>query len=289
MKTVTPTVADVLHDAVRRLAPVVLDEARLEAELLLCHVLGIDRTRLLAALAIGLSSDEVASFSALLERRLSREPLSYITGWCEFYGIEIACSREALIPRPETEMLVDFVLGEVAARGSALRVIDIGTGSGAISVAIVVNLRELRIRAVDASAEALRLATANAARHGVAGRIEFAQDDLLHRSGEFDVIVANLPYVSEDQWPVLEPEIREYEPRSALVGGPRGTEVIERLLDEAPSHLADTGSMAIEIGDLQGAAVSSYARTRFRGAQVDVLKDLAGLDRVVVVRRAAGS
>jgi release factor glutamine methyltransferase len=282
------TVAEMVHSAAGRLRAAGIEDERLEAEVLLAHAMGTDRTHLLAGLHDDAPAAARGAFDAILARRLRHEPLAYIIGRREFYGIDIACAPGALIPRPETEMLVEIALGEIAARGAGLRLADVGTGSGAIAVAICVRSPGARVVAIEASAPALAIARENARRAGLEGRIELRRGDLLEGAGVFDVIVANLPYVSEGDWAALAPEIREHEPREALVGGPEGTEVIERLLATAPAHLARGGVLAAEIGDTQGASLLAAAQRCFPEAQVCVKKDLSGRDRVLEVRDGSG-
>jgi release factor glutamine methyltransferase len=164
----------------------------------------------------------------------------------------------------------------------------VGTGSGAIAVAIAVSAPGVRVIAIDASETALGVATRNARQHGVEARVELSAGDLLGGQGAFDVIVANLPYVSEADWRGLPPEIREHEPREALTPGPLGTEAVSALLAQAPAHLAANGVLAAEIGDRQGAALLAEAARAFPEADRCVMKDLAGLDRVLVVRVGSG-
>jgi release factor glutamine methyltransferase len=259
------------------------DDASLEAQVLLAHALGLDRSHLLANLNENVARDSAAAFEQLVHRRVAREPLAYIVGMREFYGIAIACSPAALIPRPETELLVGLALDEIERRGRNARACDVGTGSGAIAIAIAMHERRTRVVATDASDSALRLARQNASRHGVADRIDFVRTDLCAGLGRFDVIVANLPYVSAEEWRTLEPELRDHEPRRALVGGPGGAEIVERLLREAPAHLSGSGVVAVEIGATQGDRIMTVAREAFPQARIELMRDLAGLDRVVAV------
>lgn len=279
------TVAEAIHSATLRLEELGIEDARLEAEVLLAGAIRADRTHVLASLHDPLDEDGAARLERALERRLRHEPLAYIVGHREFYGIDFECAPGALIPRPETEMLVDVALREIDQRGADLRLLDVGTGGGAIAVAIALNAPEARVIAIDASHAALDVARRNVARYELDGRVELRQTDLLDGLGSFDVIVANLPYVSESDWESLAPEIREYEPRVALVPGPEGTEAIERLLAQAPLHLAPAGVLAIEIGDTQGERLLAHARDNFPDAQTYVMKDFAERDRVLVVRR----
>ena len=282
------TIAQALHVATRRLAPIAGDDARLESEVLLAHVLRAGRAHLLARLQDDLRPDVSAQIEALLARRLAREPLAYITGRREFYGIEFECTPAALIPRPETELLVELALEDLRARHAGARLADIGTGSGAIAIALAAHAPGARITAIDASPAALALARRNAARAGVTEHINFRAGDLLDGGDVFDVIVANLPYVRESDWRQLPPEIRDHEPREALVGGVEGTETIERLLAIAPAHLTADGLLAAEIGADQRDRVLAAARACFPAATVCVIKDLAALDRVLVVRNGGG-
>lgn len=304
------TIAQALADAATRFtAAGIEDDARLEADVLLAHALGVARSRLLAMLRDELGDADRGRFETLVVRRERREPVAYITGRREFYGIDLAVGPGVLIPRPETELLVELALDEVRRRGDGLRIVDVGTGSGAIAVAVAVapgateqraERREergagaeprtqnrefqLRVVAIDDSEAALRIARHNVESQGVADCVEVRAGDLLEGAGVFDVILANLPYVAESEWAELEPEVRDWEPREALVGGVRGTEAIERLLAQAPAHLASGGVLAAEMGGLQGARLSAVARVCFPSADVRVVQDLAGLGRVLVVR-----
>ena len=282
------TIASLLHTATVQLTAASIDDARLEAEVLLAHTLATDRAHVLARLTDSIDEASIARFAQRLTRRLAREPLAYIVGRREFYGIEIACGPGALIPRPETELVVDIALDEIRTRGGALCIADIGTGSGAIAVAIAANAPNVRITAIDASSDALTIARNNVDLHTVASRVELRVGNLLDGSGVFDVIVANLPYVSVAEWQTLQPEVREYEPRAALVGGREGTEAIEQLLRDAPPHLASGAVLALEIGATQAERLLAVARASFPNAEVCVMKDLAGLDRVLVVRAPGG-
>ena len=278
------TIANLIHAAAAELAAASIDDPRLEAEVLLAHALTTDRAHVLARLSDSIDDAANARFSSLFARRLAREPLAYIVGHREFYGIEITCAPGALIPRPETEMLVEIALDEIRGRGGALRIADVGTGSGAIAVAIVSNAPNAHITAIDATSDALTIARANVDRHGLASSIDLSPGNLLDGAGVFDVIVANLPYVSAAEWQTLQPEVRDHEPRTALVGGVEGTEAIEQLLHDAPPHLATAGVLALEIGATQSERLLALARMCFRDGEVCVIKDLAGLDRVLVVR-----
>lgn len=278
-----PTIGEAVAAAAARLDAAGIEDARIEADALLAHALAVDRTRLLAMARDPLPPDVAAKFEQLLERRLAREPLAYIVGRREFYGLDFACAPGVLIPRPETELLVDVALGAARRRGVGW-LVDVGTGAGALAVAIAVHVPHARVAAIDTSPAALGLARRNIAAHGVACRVISIRSDVLDGVRRADVIVANLPYIPASYWQSLQPEVRDYEPREALVGGERGDEVIERLLREAPAHLRPGGVIAVEVGAGQAQRVSDIASQCFPDGTVSVIKDLAGIERVVLAR-----
>ena len=282
--------AQALHEATEVLQAAGIEDPWLEAEVLIRHTLNLDRAHLYARLQEDLSTGDQTAFHSLLARRLSHEPTAYIVGQREFYGLDLETTPAALIPRPETELLV----GEAMARAclpdrqahhrKRLLIADVGTGNGAIAVALAVHLPEAALVAIDLSREALALAVRNARRHGVESRISFLQADLLAPLAQAaDIIVANLPYVRSADWKALPPEIREHEPRAALDGGPDGLREIGRLLEQAPSCLRPGGSLLVELGPLQAAAALVQARRCFPGAAACIVPDAAGLDRLLVV------
>ncbi len=231
----------------------------------------------------------MAAYHALLERRLAHEPVAYLTGHREFFGLDFRVNRHVLIPRSETELLAE--LGLSAARRLAhlapagLAIADVGTGSGCVAISLAVHLPAARVYATDASAQALAVAEENCRRHGVAGQVILLPGDLLASLPEpVPLIVANLPYIPHAELENLPPEIRLYEPRAALDGGQDGLEAIRRLLAEAPAHLKPGGVVLLEIGHRQGQAVVALARQHFPGAAVAVHHDSAGRERVVVIQ-----
>ncbi len=277
------TLAEVLHTAQRTLSAARIDNADIEAEVLLRHALGLDRSRLYASLRDDIDDARRREFDALLSRRLAHEPTAYITGHKEFYGIDLETTPDALIPRPETELLVDEAL-RLAHPDEPAVIADVGTGCGAIAIALAARRPRAAIYAIDASPAALAIAERNAGQLLPAGRIRFLPGDLLDPLPEpADLIVANLPYVKTSDWEALPPEIRDHEPRSALDAGPTGTEVIEKLLAQAPRHLKGNGVLLVEIGWDEGERLRQMAGKYFRGAHVEIKKDLAGLDRLLVV------
>ena len=259
-----------------------IEEARLDAEILLAHALGITRAQLHAHPQGQLSSAELANYRQLIERRARHEPVAYIVGHQEFYGLDLLVDSRVLIPRPETELLVEKAI-EISQRRSV--VADVGTGSGAIAVSLAIHLPQVLVYATDASAGALEVAARNCRRHGVEDRVHLLQGHLLEPLPEpVDLIVANLPYVSQAEWAQLPPEINCYEPREALDGGLDGLDRIRRLLARAGEYLRPQGAILLEIGATQGEAVVALARCHFPAARVEIARDYAGLDRVVMVK-----
>lgn len=256
---------------------------RLDAEVLLAHVLQVDRIRLYVEHDRPLEPAELDAYRKAVARRARREPVAYITGEKEFYGLTLAVDKRTLIPRPETEILVEQVVkASGRARQGALELVDVGTGSGAVAIAVCKAAPAARAAAVDVSKPALEVAQANARRHGVAERIEFLHGDLLEpvQGRTFDGIAANLPYVPDGELAGLEPELA-HEPREALAGGRDGLQLIRRLLAAALRHLKPGGFVALEIGSAQGAEVLAMGREAGLG-EGTVHNDLAGLPRVVV-------
>jgi release factor glutamine methyltransferase len=281
------TVQEAIRHGSRELAEAGSEEASLEAELLLAHALNTDRTHLYQRLREALPDDATRAFDTLLQRRLAHEPTAYILGRKEFYGLDFEVTPAAIIPRPETETLVELALEFTQNRGAGreTRVVDVGVGCGAVAVALAVNLPQADIVATDVSPQALALARRNAERHGVGMRIRFLQGDLLEPLDvTVDVIAANLPYVRTGDFEAAPPEIRQHEPRLGLDGGPDGLRLIERLLSQAPSRLKGGGALFVEIGEEQGDAARNLAREPFPQARIEVKHDLSRLDRVLVVR-----
>lgn len=216
----------------------------------------------------------------MVRRRLHREPVAYILGRKGFRRLELRTDSRALIPRPETEHLVEVAL-ELAPSDGPFRVLDVGTGSGAIALAVAQELAGAEILAMDISPEALELARENARRLGLGDRVRFERRSM--PAGRFDLLLANLPYVSEAEWPGLQPEIVHHEPREALVAGPTGLEAIEAVLGELSIGACEATAVALEVGTGQAGAVAELVR-RAGYDRVEVRPDLAGIDRVVVGR-----
>jgi release factor glutamine methyltransferase len=263
------------------------ESPRLDAEVLLAHVRGCPRIALYTAFEEPVAEAERARFRELVKRRGGGEPVAYLVGSREFFSLPFTVDRSVLVPRPETEGLVVRVL-DLSRAAAAPRIVDVGTGSGAIVVALAKHLPRAALAATDISAEALAVARANAARHGVAERIVFVECDLLDAAaaaGPWDVIVSNPPYVREDEFAALPRDVREHEPRGALVSGPTGVEVVERLAAAAATQLAPGGWLVVEIGPTVVEAAEAALAKQAGLDPGPTLKDLAGLPRIVQARR----
>jgi release factor glutamine methyltransferase len=279
-------VGDAVDSAARRLERAGVPQARREAAAVLAWVLGTDRGGVVARRPDRLSPEHAAAYEALVVRRERREPFAYLAGRHEFRGLVLRVDRRVLVPRPETELVVDAVLD--LDLGARARVLDVGTGSGCIAVSLAKERPGWSVVALDRSGDALEVATDNAARHGVDRRIELLREDLggLARlgAGAFDAVVSNPPYVSEAEWAGLEPEVREHEPREALVPGPTGLEAYQALAPAAFAVLRPGGWLVLELGyrsrDGAGEAVS---RAGFVG--VEVRPDLREIPRVLIAWR----
>jgi release factor glutamine methyltransferase len=252
---------------------------RLDAELLIGHALGMERIALYTSFDRPLTEPELAACRALLERRGRREPVAYIIGRCGFYGLDLAVDPRVLVPRPETELVVERCLA-LLGDGQAARVLDVGTGSGAIALAVKSARPGAEVTACDISADALAVAAANAAALGL--EAELVESDLLAglEGRRFDLIASNPPYIGESEMADLEPEVARFEPRLATVGGARGTEVLDRLIAAAPAALAPGGWLVVECGAGQAPGVRETMAGAGAG-DVFVDRDLAGIERVV--------
>jgi len=256
---------------------------RLDAELLIGHALGLPRLDLYTNFDRPLDERELAACRALLERRGRREPVAYILGRWGFHGLDLAVDGRVLVPRPETEVLVERCLALLDGL-QAPRFADVGTGSGAIALAVKAARPDASVTATDVSADALAVARANAAALGL--EVELVEADLLAGvEGRFAVVASNPPYIGEGEMAALEPEVAEYEPRLATVAGPAGTEVLERLVAAAPGALEPGGSLVVECGAGQAAAVRGLMAAA-GAAETSAEPDLAGIDRVVAGRWA---
>lgn len=261
------------------------DEAALDAEVLARHVLNCDRATLLTRANDPLPSAFGRLYDELVRRRLAREPIAYIVGHREFWGLEFDVTPAVLIPRPETELVIEEALAAFPHKPVVHTIIDVGTGSGCLAVILAIEFASATVVAIDSSAAALDVARQNAARHNVSERVALVHGDLLddvHVSA--DLIVSNPPYVPDADAATLQPEVARYEPACALYGGPDGLDVIRRLLAVAPARLAPEGRLIVEFGFGQESAVRDAALQS--GWTTDrVRRDLQGIPRVAVLRR----
>ena len=263
------------------------DSPRLDAEVLLAHVRGCPRIALYTTFDTPVADADRARFRELVKRRGAGEPVAYLVGSREFFSLPFTVTKDTLVPRPETEGLVVRAI-DLGKPLAAPRIIDVGTGSGAIAVAIAKQLPKASVVATDLSAAALVVARSNAERHGVAERIECLECDLLsdpRAAGPWDVIVSNPPYVRDDEFDSLPRDVRLHEPKSALVSGPTGVEIVARLAAEAATRLAPGGWLLIEIGPAVAAAAEAVIAAQSSLVPEPTLKDLAGLPRIVQARR----
>lgn len=284
------TVPAALREAATALSARGVEDARLEAECLLAHVLGTDRLTLLLAPERALTAPEGAALGAAVARRAGGTPLQHILGTQPFRGLTLAVTPDVLIPRPETEEVVDAALAALPA--GAANALDLGTGSGCIALSLAWERPGLAVTAVDASRAALAVARENARRNGLDGAVRFLEGDLYGALGPsheisrgFDLIVSNPPYLTPAEWLQTPAEVRA-EPRAALVGGADGLAFYRRIFSGAGAHLAPGGAVVVEIGWTQGDAVARIAREA--GFAAVVTKDLGGRDRIVTARRERG-
>lgn len=278
------TLASLVRKTARRLEAAGIGDARLEADLIWTTALGVDRAALYAAFSETPTPDAERRAESLCERRLNREPLAYLMGEREFYGVRIAVGPGVLIPRPETETVVEQTL-RLTERARLPALADVGCGSGAIAVALAVARPDAVVYALDVSPRALELTARNAAAHGVSDRVRVIESDLLAALPcEVNAVAGNLPYVASAEIPLLEPEVSRFEPREALDGGEDGLDLIRRLLAESVERLLPGGALALEIDPRQAAAAQAAARACFPATRVCVKRDLAGRDRALVVR-----
>ncbi|HWF60521.1 MAG TPA: peptide chain release factor N(5)-glutamine methyltransferase [Nitrospira sp.] len=262
-----------------------------EALWLLAYALGMKHHELASRRDQAVSGEGLVRAESVVSRRMVREPLQYILGTQEFCGLDFHVTSAVLIPRPETELLVQEVLREGGFSEGAV-LVDVGTGSGCVAVTLATILNGMRIFALDRSGDALAVAKENAERHGVSEKITWKEGDLLeplrecNLSGTVDAIISNPPYIAEEVWGGLQPEVRDFEPRMALVAGQRGTEFHERLLRDAKEFLVSGGVLVMELGEGQALFVRQAAEQVGGYTGLQTVKDEAGIERVMIARRA---
>ncbi|HXG51207.1 MAG TPA: peptide chain release factor N(5)-glutamine methyltransferase [candidate division Zixibacteria bacterium] len=285
------SVRGLLAEGGRRLAAAGIESALLDAELLLGEALGWTKERLCTDRNARVRPEERFRYEQLIGRRLRREPLAYIVGRKEFWSLEFRVTPSVLVPRPETELLVEIavVLASSLESERELRVLDIGTGAGVIAVAVAKEISRARVWATDISEDALEVARDNARRHGVADRIRLARGDLFGAldadAGPFHLIVSNPPYVRRSDIAGLAPEIADWEPRVALDGGADGLDFYRRIFDDARGYLAQGGFLALEIGSGMAGPVGELIESARVYGRPAVYRDSSGLERVLVARR----
>ena len=277
----------VIQDTHQKLESAGIPDARLEAEVMVMNVLRMPRQAIFAEQEREVSEQQQVALDELLERRYTREPLAYILGQREFYGINVVLTPAVLIPRPESEGLVEHALfmAMMGMESTDLTIADVGTGSGAIAINLAMHLPMGRIFAVDISDSVLDVAAYNIRAHGVGDRVSLAIGDLLDAVPEpLDLIVANLPYIPTDRISTLQPEVQK-EPVLALDGGADGLDLIRRLLAQAENKLKSHGIILLEMDPDQVPVVAELALQHFPKGSTDVEQDLAGMDRILVIRR----
>jgi release factor glutamine methyltransferase len=278
---------EALQSTTQTLCRAGIADAAVEAELLVGHILGMSKTQLYTEPERGLTSVEIEQLRQLVRRRLDHEPAAYILGHCEFYGNDFCIDYRTLVPRPETELLVEKAV-ELAQRisqpGKQITIADVGTGCGAIAISLALALPQAKIYATDASALALQVAEVNCRRHAVDGRVKLLHGNLLVPLPQLvDMIVANLPYIKDCEFRDLSPEIRDYEPAVALAGGEDGLDKIQQILEQMPGKLSYGACFLLEIGQGQGEMVTSLIKNYFPKASIQLISDLGGIERVVKV------
>lgn len=278
-------VYDLLNGAARKLEAAGIETPRLEAELLLAHICGVSRLDVLRGIGRDLTPEELGRFEEIVSQRVQRVPLAYLLGTKEFYGLPFTVTPATLIPRPETEQLVDFAI-DVLRIHPQPHIIDVGTGSGCIAVSVAVHLPQARIIAIDISTEALAVAKSNAERHNVIGQILFVHGNLLDCLAEqtADLIVANPPYIPSCEISSLQPEVRDYEPRVALEAGTNGMAFHHALIAAASRVLTPGGWFGLEVALGQAVAVAEKMRA-YGLTEISCRRDLARVERVVVGRK----
>ncbi len=301
MRTESPSANSVIREAFTRTRSMLersaIIDAAIEAEVLVRLVVGMDRVRYFASLQEPIGAEQSTALDEFVQRRLRGEPLAYIVGSREFYGMDFQVDSRVLIPRPETELLVDLALGFLSDREAALRseygtggkspvtVADVCTGSGAVGIAIAAKAPDIRVIATDISADPIDVAAANAIAHSVLDRVELRLGDLLGPIPEvLELIVANPPYIPTENWEALPPDVK-MEPRVALDGGEDGLEVCRRLLKQAADRLVPGGAMFVELMPEQIDSAMGVAARLFEDAAVGSISDLSGDPRVLKIQR----
>jgi release factor glutamine methyltransferase len=288
---ITVTLAEAIYQAAKILSGHGISNARLDAEMLLSHAIMRNRAWLIIHRNESLDEAKRALFEDAVNRRARREPLQYITGKQEFWGLDFNVTPDVLIPRPETELVVEAALKIIRAVGKQVTVVDLCAGSGCIAVSLAKENDTACIFATDKSDRALAVARENARKHDVSDRIRFLEGDLfgpldeldLHR--KVDIIVSNPPYVRSGDLSALQPEVKDFEPELALIAGPNGTEIQQRIIGTAPEFLRKSGALIMEMGEGQSDALAGMVHDAGRYKIPKILNDLAGIERVIVANK----
>jgi release factor glutamine methyltransferase len=284
------TIAEAINEAAQKLSAAGIENARLDAEVLLSHVGNKDRAWLITHGADTLERECRQLFEDAISRRSRREPLQYITRKQEFWGLEFIVTPVVLIPRPETELLVETA-AKFLRGGAPATIADLCTGSGCVAISLAKEQGDARTFATDMSVPALAVARENARKHGVSDRIRFLGGDLLQPleeldlRGRVDVITANPPYIRAGDLPMLQAEVKDYEPEIALIAGPEGTEIQKKIIENAAAFLKKQGVLIMEMGLGQAETLARMVDSTGAYEKAEILKDLAGIDRVIVVRK----
>ncbi len=287
----SPSLRQALLSGVQRLSRAGIDTARLDAEVMLGHVLALTTEQLLSMADMPLTGEQTQRYEATLRRRLEREPVAYITGQQEFWSLNFQVTPDVLIPRPETERLVEIALTVATGllHATSMRILEIGTGSGAVAVSLAKELASAELWATDVSTNALTIARGNAARNGVSEKMKFLCGDLFEpieaEAGKFALIVANPPYIRGDEIACLAQEVSRWEPRTALDGGADGFDFYRRIANQAWPNLISDGAVVLEIGADTGDAVAKLFNGTGRYASAKIFQDYAGRDRVIVAQK----
>jgi len=285
------TLAEAIYQAAQRLSVHGIGNARLDAEILLSHTFMRDRAWLIIHRDESLDESQWSLFEDAVNRRARREPLQYITGKQEFWGLDFSVTPDVLIPRPETELVVEAALKIIHTGGKRVTIVDLCAGSGCIAVSLAKETGAARIFATDKSDRALAVARENARKHDVSDRIRFLEGDLfgplaeLDLHGMVDIIVSNPPYVRSGDLSALQPEVKDFEPKLALIAGPKGTEIQQRIIGTAPEFLKKSGALIMEMGQGQSDALMGMVNDAGRYEIPEIMKDLAGIERVLVARK----
>lgn len=281
-------ILDLINDASLRLKRIEIDAPRLNVERMLCSILDCNRVDLYLDPVRMLPSDKVTKFEWMLSRRMAYEPLQYILGETEFFGIEIKCDKRALIPRPETEFVVSKAI-DILEELDRLYILDLACGTGCIGIALAINLPQATVHATDISEEAISLAKENVLTHNLITRFNFESGDMFSAvAGKgilFDAVVCNPPYIRDGEWELLHRQIREFEPRRALLSGAEGLDFIRRMLSEVCKVLVPGGFLIFEMGQGQADAVRELVDQIDSLEFIETVQDYSAIERVAVVRR----